>query len=343
MVVVLHLNGYGLNNAEYESFGAIGITSALGQSFCFVGVNIFVLISGYFLSRKDTELSKKNLFNQYKRLVPLWIQVEMYSIGIYLVLCTIPQSGVEFGYRQLIKQALPLMTNQYWFFTIYVLLILVSPFINHLTCRLERQAYRNMLIVLIVVFSLVPSLNIFGDSFGTAYGFSLLWFVVLYLVGGYIRLFDIKYRRYRLWYFGFTLFIFICHLLLNVAPKAIQGFLNIFSSTYTSIFVFAASVSLFLAFLKSTLKFKKTGKIIALVSSSSFAVYLIHEHGLFRDIFWERLVCLSNYSHYPGVCLLIMLISITGIYVFSIFVELVRVKICNLAIDIKKVLNKDNR
>lgn len=77
MVIVLHLNQYGLKNAEYNAFGAIGITSALGQSFCVVGVNIFVLISGYYLSGKDAKITKENLIGQYKRLIPLWIQVEM--------------------------------------------------------------------------------------------------------------------------------------------------------------------------------------------------------------------------------------------------------------------------
>lgn len=39
-----------------------------------------------------------------------------------------------------------------------------------------------MLIVLIAVFSLIPTLNIFGDISGTEYGYSLVWFIVLYSI-----------------------------------------------------------------------------------------------------------------------------------------------------------------
>ena len=336
MVIVLHINQYGLKNVEYNAFGAIGITSALGQSFCVVGVNIFVLISGYFLSGKDAKISKENLIGQYKRLIPLWIQVEMYSIGIYLVLCTISQSGVEFGYKQLIKQALPLMTNQYWFFTVYVLLILVSPFINQLLCGLERIEYRNMLIVLIAVFSLMPTMNIFGDISGTEYGYSLVWFIVLYCIGGYIRHFAIKSRRYGIWYFAFVILLFACRLLMIFGPRASYGILNLFSNTYTSVFVLGASISLFLAFLKSRKQYKKTGKPIALVSSLSFAVYLIHEHNLFRDILWERLICLERFTDHEGECIIVMMICIITIYLFSVIVEYIRVKMLDLAMIVKE-------
>ena len=104
MVVVLHLNNYGLRNVAYNHFGLIGLSSTLLQSFSIVGVNVFVLITGYFLSGSRVEFSKKGLLGRYKRLLPLWIQVELYSVGVYLVLCAIPQSGVRFGFRQLITR-----------------------------------------------------------------------------------------------------------------------------------------------------------------------------------------------------------------------------------------------
>ena len=330
MVIVLHINHYGLKDDEYNAFGVIGITSALGQSFCIVGVNIFVLITGYYLSGKIIELNRKNLIDQYKRLLPLWVQVVMYSVVTYLVLCAVPRSGVQFDFRQLIKQAFPLLTNQYWFFTVYCLLVLISPFINRLISKLGRNEFRNMIFVLLLFFSLIPTLNIFGDSFGTEYGFSLLWFVVLYNIGSYIRYFEIKNRRYGIWYFSFVLILFTSRLLMSIGPRAAYGFLNLISSTYTSIFVLGASVSLFLAFLRTKKQYRKTGRIIAQVSSLSFAVYLIHEHNSFRDVLWKRIICLEQYMDRPGICLCVMLISVVSIYAISILVEYVRINICNL-------------
>lgn len=52
-----------------------GIETVL-HSFSIVAVNCFVLITGYFLCTAE--------FN-YKKILNLWIQVEVYSIGIYLM------------------------------------------------------------------------------------------------------------------------------------------------------------------------------------------------------------------------------------------------------------------
>lgn len=336
MVVIFHIYGYGLKNATYNDFGLISFSEALLKAFSIVGVNVFVLISGYFLSVKKYSLSKEGLMDCYKRLLPLWIQVEMYSIGIYLVLCAIPQSGVPFEINQLIRCALPLLTGQYWFFTDYFLLIIITPFINVMINNLEKKQYRNMLIVLLCVFSIVPSVNIFGDTFETQYGFSLLWFFVLYVVGGYIRKFGVKSRNYGLIYIAFVAFLFICNMFGKIAPSGLSGLLGLFTK-YTSIFVFFASVSLFLTLLKIKRPFKNIEKLIILISSLSFAVYLIHEHNVFRDNLWNQIIGLDKYIEHPFMCLLIILISVVIIYIISILIELIRMKLFLL---IKNVLSR---
>ena len=258
----------------------------------------------------------------------------MYSIGIYLILCAIPQSGITFSIQQLIKQSLPVLTNQYWFFTVYFLLVLIAPFINILIHKLNQNGYKCLLIVLIGSFSFIPTVNIFGESLGTEYGFSLLWFVVLYFVGGYIQKYNLKDRRYVWIYLLCVAGIFICHLLSNVVPGIVSSFLNLFSNTYTSIFVLAATVSIFLAFLNSKQQYKRTGKIITVSSSLSFAIYLIHEHNSFRDFLWGRLVNLSKYN--TGLCLLVMLASVICIYLLSVFIEFIRVKLVGMITNVLK-------
>ena len=334
MVIILHLKSYGLRSVEYNPYSAVGITSSLLQSFSIVGVNVFVLITGYFSSGKIVSISKESLLGQYKRLIPLWIQVEMYSIGIYLILCAIPQSGIKFTIQQLIKQSFPVLTNQYWFFSEYFLLVLIAPFINVLIHKLNQKEYQCLLIVLLGTFSIIPTINIFGESLGTEYGFSLLWFVVLYTIGGYIRNYKIKSRRYGWIYLLFVVGFFICHLLSNVVLGIVSSFLNLFSNTYTSIFVLAATVSIFLAFLNSKQQYKRTGKIITVSSSLSFAIYLIHEHNSFRDFLWGRLVNLSKYN--TGLCLLVMLASVICIYLLSVFIEFIRVKLVGMITNVLK-------
>ena len=145
------------------------------NTFSLVAVNCFVLISGYFLSQKNVSL---------KKIVALWFQVWTYSVAIYLVLCAMPGVDVNFSIPALVECLCPLLSNQYWFFTCYLLLYMFSPVLNRLIAVWDQQEHQKILIALIAIFSIIPSINIWGDSFGTNRGYSLIWFSVLYLIGG---------------------------------------------------------------------------------------------------------------------------------------------------------------
>lgn len=119
MVIVLHISSFGLKTVSLNNYPLVNIINSVLQAFSIVGVNCFVLITGYFLSRKRIELNLSELLKYYKRLVPLWIQVVMYSIGIFLVLCIIPGSGVAFSIKQIVSQILVVLSGQYWFFSKY--------------------------------------------------------------------------------------------------------------------------------------------------------------------------------------------------------------------------------
>lgn len=153
MVVLLHLRQYGIYKAEVELHTPIYWMALLVRSFSVVAVNCFVLISGYFLC--DQVVKKRKLLSQ-------WIQVEMYSVGIYLVLCIIPKAEVAFSAKTLVRQMLPILTNQYWFFTCYILLMLLVPFLNKFINALSQAEFQKCLALLLVLFSVIPTINVFG-------------------------------------------------------------------------------------------------------------------------------------------------------------------------------------
>lgn len=95
MVVLLHATNFGIQNIKIE-IGSINYFIVwIIRIFSMVAVNCFVLISGYFLCQK-----KENKENILKKIIRLWVQTEMYSIGLYLLLCFIPQNGVRFSINQ---------------------------------------------------------------------------------------------------------------------------------------------------------------------------------------------------------------------------------------------------
>ena len=81
MVVLLHATNFGIQNIKIE-IGSINYFIVwIIRIFSMVAVNCFVLISGYFLCQK-----KENKENILKKIIRLWVQTEMYSIGLYLIL-----------------------------------------------------------------------------------------------------------------------------------------------------------------------------------------------------------------------------------------------------------------
>ena len=73
-VIIYHITLYGvdLGNIQQYSMPYWMITGLKCVSI--VSVNCFILVTGYFLSKSHVN---------YKKLIGLWIQVEMYSVGIY--------------------------------------------------------------------------------------------------------------------------------------------------------------------------------------------------------------------------------------------------------------------
>ena len=133
MVTMLHITGHGLEGVAIRPFcGAYWITLIL-NTFSLPAVNCFVLISGYFLSRKDTSL---------KKVGKLWLQVWTYSVAVYLVLCVMPDANVHFNVSTLVECLFPLLSHQYWFFTCYLLLYLVAPILNKVIAAWQQQEYQ---------------------------------------------------------------------------------------------------------------------------------------------------------------------------------------------------------
>ena len=101
---------------------------------------------------------------------------------------------------------------------------------------------------------------------------------------------------------------------------------SVFGSVYNSIFIFLESVAFFDVFIHINIKLKKVPqKIISILSSSSFAVYLIHDNNYFRNILWEYL----NYCEVNNSIKLFVawIITILIIYMFCTVIELARQKL----------------
>ena len=335
MVIVLHTKTYGLSGITFELNDKFyWITTAL-HMFSLVAVNCFVLISGYFTSTSKIKPSK---------LIMLWTLVTTFSLGVYLLLCAIPSTGFELSFGEILVSIFPVMAKRYWFFTCYIVMMVLSPFVNKFIDSLDKATYKKLLAVLLVLFVGINSINIWGDPLGTDKGYSVLWFIVLYLVAAYIRRYGLPKLPYGILYIAISIFSTFASALLKLGGK----YFNIFSQAseillrYNSATVFFGSVCLFLFFLNHPIKLNKIlQKLICGVSVASFGVYLLHEHPLVRDILWNNIVRLQGTTNSIGSYLLRMLISIVVIFVAGVIVGWLVMTIINILEKlIRKIIKK---
>lgn len=175
MVVVLHiLNLGGVLNASTR-FTSQYEAGWLLESAAFCAVDVFALVSGYvWVSAKY----------RYRNIIELWLQVLFYTISITVLFWFFVPSSVSL--LEWVKAFFPVMFNQYWYFSSYFALFLFIPLLNLILAKMEKTQLKIGLGMILLFFSGVQTL-FYSDAFGTNDGYSAIWLMILYLVGGYIR------------------------------------------------------------------------------------------------------------------------------------------------------------
>lgn len=271
----------------------IATLSLLGE----IGVNIFVLITGYYLVA--AKVDALNL----KKIIRFLVQCSFYSIGIFTIFASIACCrGQNFTWKYSVL--FPVLSQLWWFASIYFWLFILHPYLNHLLRGLSKGEYQKFLAVLLISFCVIPS--IVGHSYHTA----LLWFIILYVVAGYIRLHNDILLPGRA---SGSSFCFVAGAVLfclmvgvRIAGIALESKIPIFAIHTVSlgemhnVFTFLIALSLFTAFRKITMKYHQW---INFLASATFDVYLIHDHPAVRKLLWKNLFVIEENQGYADIIL----------------------------------------
>lgn len=279
MIVLLHilLRG-GLLNSNRLSFNYEWAWAL--ESLCVCAVNCYALISGY--------VGIYSKF-RYSNIIYLWLQTFVYSFGFAILFYIFVPGSVGLG--SVLKYALPVISNQYWYFTAYFFLFFFIPALNYLINNFEQKSLKVLIFSIIVLFSIYQTIPIKDAKLvlGINDGYSMLWLALLYIIGGYIRKYGVFHNINQAK--AFMLYIFCA--MVAWLFKFIVEYLGI---SYTSpnssiilngdIFIQYTSPTALLSgiallFIFSSIKINiHIKKLIAILSPLSFSVYLIHTHPL---------------------------------------------------------------
>lgn len=268
--------------------------------FSSISVNLYVMISGYFLVDLDFKLS---------RMVRTWVNACFYSCVItvvFLGLGLMPFSIIPLG-----KSFFPLSTDAYWFVTQYIGLLILSPFLSLLVQQLSYKQYLFLLIGgAFLCLSIIPDFPL-AKRYHVAHGNSVWSFAYLFLVAGFIKHHLGKIPMKKLVY------AIIAVVLLTLFIEVYYGYRN--GTVYLSwldynALPFILSFLVFVFICQLRVPDSGVWKILVKSAPYTFGVYLIHDHLLIRGRLWDMVSLLSHCDQwqYPfvviGLCVLIFVV-----------------------------------
>lgn len=277
-----------------------------------IGVDVFVLISGFFMVKSSIS---------GKKILRLWVQIISFVLGFYLLFRLFPQEGIatHIGVRAWLYECLPVLTGQYWFISTYVLLMLLSPFLNRLLHQLPRMQVRWAIIVLGLFATVSPCLPY--NAYSNAGNLGL--FILLYTIAGYIRLYAKVPEGRSLRYLacaaaGVLASVLVVAVTAKYGGSNAQWFRLLFT-VKEGFYLMAISLFLFYGFWglrMPSLKWVNT------VAACTFGVYLIHDNPFVRPYLWKEL--LNGYDMSCGGALFLhCIVSVSAIYVVCTLIALV--------------------
>lgn len=319
MVVMLHVNSFGGLLYEYKPdlYPFPFLISNFFEYLCIIAVNLYVLISGYFLSGKSSP------FKLEKALKLIFITV-FWSWIIGGLSCLFLEANVN---DFLFNGIFPIMSSRYWFVTDYIILYMLSPFYNIVLQSLNKTQHLWLLSILLFFFSVVQFL---WEPVELSKGYSLYWFSYLYVQASFIRKYNVKFsfKILLLLWGGILLFQ-----LIGTYFTKLYGFnyinSRVFNLNYNSLFILVSSTCCFLLFKSLTIKRGK--KIICLLSSLTLGVYLIHINPATKFWLFKELLPIKSFAGTQAYNVLAALLLFT-IIIFSVscIFEYMRIQLFNL-------------
>lgn len=282
------------------------------ESFCIIAVNLFVIISGYFMiNNKKVKLSK---------IISLICLSYFYGVILYLVTVIIGKSN--FGYGELIRSLNISLSGGYWFVKIYIILYLLAPYINVMLDNINQKNHRLLTIICLIFFSVWPSL--FSSAPRNDDGYGIINFIILYVIGNYIR----KYFNSNKNFFYYLSIYILCSIITAISPRLnLIGYWN-----YNFIFNIIGAISLFIAFLNLNIKSKLVNKLSTFV----FSIYIIHINPYISKVLYQDILK-CNLFYDSKYFIFHIIISCLFVFISCVLIELIR---RSLLIIMNKILNK---
>lgn len=311
-MVAIVAHHYGVHGGVMRGTGGSGTQyfllgySSMGKW----GVDAFVLIGAYFMSQAPSF--------RWRGMRSVLIQV--WSTSWLILMVALLWLPAQVSTTEAWRAIFPISTNFYWFVTVYVVLMILSPFINILIRAMQRRQHLMLVVILFVIWSvlaIVPGVSLEVNNLG--------WFVELYLIAAYVARYPIRGSA-RAWG-GAALVFAIIVPLTTAAAGALASAQSQWGIGPDQLraqhapFVVLAAVCGFVAVAKMR---AHTSRTINLVAGATFGVYLIHDNPFIRRLVWTEWVDTRSAAQEQWLLPLYAVAATVAVYVAATAIELVR-------------------
>lgn len=164
------------------------------QPFGQIGVDLFVMISGYFLI-----IGNHSVNEMLEKDIKLWIKVFHYSVFTLILGLILFPTYITIG--DVLRGIFPIVLNGYWFVTSFLILMLLVPMINNFINHSNKRL--NYFIFSILLFSsgLQSILPLSFTPFGKGLNLGIL--ICGYCFGAFVHKYDVKPDIFLLTIFTF--------------------------------------------------------------------------------------------------------------------------------------------
>lgn len=283
-------------------FGAFGKT----------GINCFVLITGYFMCKSQVTVRK---------FVKLLLEIEFYKVLIGAIFLISGYESLSVSY--LIKMFLPITNVSTGFTSCYLLFYWFIPFLNRLICNISQSQFLKLLFLCSFIYIGIGSIPGFGVTMNY-----VSWFIVVYLFGAYIRIYDNEIlSNVRLWGIS-TVIVFVVSILSVIAVTWGRVHFGISVNSYyfvsdsNKVLAVALAITSFLFFKNLRIRYNQ---FINTVAASTFGVLMIHANcdamrrWLWQDVFHN--VTVYSLTWMP----VLVILSVVCVYILCTVLDYIRI------------------
>lgn len=186
--------------------------------------------------------------------------------------------------------------------------------------------HRMLLAIMLLILSILPVFVNWEGQIGSNYGYSLIWFIALYITGSYLqRMKSLDTKSINRFLVSMVIYV-VATISIYIIPKvfSIIG-ISINLAMYNSIFVYIQAIALFISFGNIRLS-KEMAKIVGSISGLALASYLLHCQEDIEKLLWSG-VNPAAYANTVEIIYVTIVICIS-VFIIGMLMEILRKYIC---------------